>query len=345
MRGVPAHLSPVQLAPPEDIASPRSPVAAWEPAPPRPRPRRSRLIRGLAGVGRSLIAIGVLVLLFVVYQLWGTGLVTARAQDSLEDDLAARLAEAHTVGGTVPSTVDGAPTPRPGGPAVAATAPVAPPAGEAGGRIEIPAIRVDWIFVEGIGVDDLKKGPGHFPGTPFPGQARNASLAGPRTTYGAPFNRIDELDPGDEIVVTTVQGTFRYIVSQQQIVEPDQVEVLNDFGDNRLTLVACHPKYSARQRIVVSARLGSDPAPTPAAAGSSAPAPPEIPSLDADGDSDVVPVLPSVLLGVLAAGTWLAAWLIGRWWRRLPAYVIGLPLFLVALFFFESVSRHLPASF
>ena len=123
-------------------------------------------------------------------------------------------------------------------------------------RIRIPDIGVDKIVVEGVQVSDLKRGPGHYPDTPLPGQPGNAAIAGHRTTYGAPFNRLDELEPGDEILVTTAQGAFRYEVQRQLIVSPDQVEVLDDFGDDRLTLTACHPKYSARQRIVVVALAG-----------------------------------------------------------------------------------------
>src|SRR3546814_9958345 len=92
----------------------------------------------------------------------------------------------------------------------------------------------------------------------LPGPEGNAAIAGHRTTYGAPFNRIDELVPGDEIIVQTIQGEFRYTMTEQLIVSPSQVDVLDDKGDNRLTLAACHPKYSARERIIVVAQL--DPA-------------------------------------------------------------------------------------
>ena len=132
------------------------------------------------------------------------------------------------------------------------------PEGEPTAHLRIPAIGVDKIVVEGVSLDDLKKGPGHYPETPLPGQEGNAAIAGHRTTYGAPFNRIDELEKGDEILVETVQGDFRYLVEEQLIVSPSQVEVLEDKGDNRLTLTACHPKYSARERIIVVATLAPD---------------------------------------------------------------------------------------
>ena len=145
-----------------------------------------------------------------------------------------------------------------------------PDAGEALGRITIPAIDVHAIVVVGVGTEDLRKGPGHYGSTPLPGQPGNAAIAGHRTTYGAPFGRIDELAPGDRIIVETLQGTFVYRVVQHSddlagrgighsIVAPSAVEVLDDYGDNRLTLTSCHPKYSSRQRIVVQATLVGEP--------------------------------------------------------------------------------------
>ena len=133
----------------------------------------------------------------------------------------------------------------------------APPEGQPIGKIEIDKIGLSAFVVEGVGDGDLHNGPGHYPATPLPGQKGNAAIAGHRTTYGAPFANIDELVPGDTIKVTTLQGTFTYAVIPQDdgsghlIVNPNQTEVLDDVGDNRLTLTACHPKYSASQRIVV----------------------------------------------------------------------------------------------
>ncbi len=136
-----------------------------------------------------------------------------------------------------------------------------PSPGEPVARIVIPRINVDKVVVEGVEVADLRKGPGHFPGTPLPGEAGNAAIAGHRTTYGRPFGDIDQLQPGDEIRVSTVLGEAVYQVAGTQIVQPEQIEVIEDFGDNRLTLSACHPKYSAAQRIIVFATLVGEPSP------------------------------------------------------------------------------------
>ena len=219
-----------------------------------------RLARVLGAIGRVCITAGVLILLFVAYQLWGTGIREAQAQNRLETSSRSarrgrppRRRRGHHHDGARRTTEPGARR-RP------------PPAdGDAVAQLRIPAIGVDKIVVEGVEVADLKKGPGHYPDSPLPGQPGNAAIAGHRTTYGAPFNRLDELEQGDEILVTTVQGSFRYEVREQLIVNPDQVEVLDDFGDDRLTLTACHPKYSARQRIVVVAALIGAAAPASAA--------------------------------------------------------------------------------
>ena len=141
-----------------------------------------------------------------------------------------------------------------------------PEGGEAVARIVIPAIKMDKIVVEGTDVDALRKGPGHYSWTPMPGQPGNASIAGHRTTYGAPFANIGNLRPGDRITVQTAQGEFIYEVLAQDsptkgylIVSPDRVDLLRDKGSNLLTLTSCHPRFSNRQRIVVQAKLLGDP--------------------------------------------------------------------------------------
>jgi sortase A len=309
-----------------------------------------RLAKVLGAIGRVCITAGVLILLFVAYQLWGTGIREAQAQNDLESEFE------EIIGGQADDDTDATPTIPPGTSdptdGTGATDPPPPPPaeGDAMAQIRIPAIDVDKIVVEGVQVSDLKRGPGHYPDSPLPGQPGNAAIAGHRTTYGAPFNRLDELEAGDEILVTTTQGAFRYEVREQLIVSPDQVEVLDDFGDNRLTLTACHPKYSARQRIVIVAALTGPAAPaattTPApdASDDGEQASPE--TIDAGLGGERAGAWPAVLLGIACALIWIAAWLLGKLWRKWPAYLVGLPVFLVVLFFFfESFSRLLPANF
>jgi sortase A len=294
-----------------------------------------RLARVLGAIGRTCITAGVVILLFVVYQLWGTGIREAQAQNRLEDEFAETIQQAETTPSTTPVEL-------PSEPVTASPLPAAPP-GTATARIQIPKIGVDKIVVEGVSLTDLKKGPGHYPESPLPGQEGNAAIAGHRTTYGAPFNRIDELEPGDEITVQTIQGSFTYVMTEQLIVSPTQVEVLEDQGDNRLTLTACHPKFSARQRIVVVATLAPDEEPLARPLRSEeASAPPAIDDIDGEG----APALPAIMLGLLCAAIWLLAWVVGRLWRKWPSYLIGLPFFVVALFlFFEYFSRLLPSNF
>jgi len=211
-----------------------------------------------------MVALGLFLLGFVGYQLWGTGLQQSQAQETL----AAQLAPPGT--DPDPSTVDVESLVEQLGttdPAVAPPLP-APPVGQPVGFIEIPRIELLSVVVEGVSKAELKQGPGHYPSTPLPGQAGSSGIAGHRTTYGAPFNRIDELVPGDEIVTTTPQGRFVYRVVPGPVdpgrawytVDPSDVSVLRDFGDNRITLTACHPKYSAAERIIVHAVLETPPA-------------------------------------------------------------------------------------
>jgi sortase A len=123
------------------------------------------------------------------------------------------------------------------------------------GRIRIPTIGVSSVVVAGTGTSDLRLGPGHYPGTPLPGARGTVAIAGHRTTYGAPFRRLDKLGRGDRIEVRMPYGTFVYRVEQRRIVAPTALWVTRRTGYDRLILSACHPLYSAAKRIVVFARL------------------------------------------------------------------------------------------
>ncbi|MGH2952420.1 MAG: class E sortase [Solirubrobacterales bacterium] len=127
--------------------------------------------------------------------------------------------------------------------------------GDGIGRIEIPRIDLDVVFVEGTDTTSLQKGPGRYPDTAFPGQGRTIGIAGHRTTYLAPFRKIDEVEDGDEIVLDMPYATLTYRVEKHEIVEPTQVEIVRDVGYERLVLTACHPLYSAAQRWAVFAQL------------------------------------------------------------------------------------------
>jgi sortase A len=123
------------------------------------------------------------------------------------------------------------------------------------GRLRIPHIGVSAVYVEGTATADLRSGPGHYPGTPLPGERGTVAIAGHRTTYGAWFRRIDQLHPGDRIEIVMAYGRFTYRVERTRIVPPTAVWVTRRVAYDRLVLSACHPLYSAAQRIVVFARL------------------------------------------------------------------------------------------
>jgi sortase A len=127
--------------------------------------------------------------------------------------------------------------------------------GEAIGRLRIPSIDVDVVVVEGTDTASLQKGPGHYPETPFPGQGGTTAIAGHRTTYLAPFRHLDQLKPGDEIEIEMPYANFMYRVQRTRVVDDSAVHIIRDVGYERLVLTACHPLYSAAQRIAAFARL------------------------------------------------------------------------------------------
>ncbi len=230
--------------------------------------------------GTWLIKMGLLVLSFAAYQLWGTGLFQAQSQLQLaadfdelvvtiDDSSQNRNATSSDLADAAPPLADRRDTSNIPTSVQIPIEIMERQAGEVAARLLIPKIGLEEYVVEGVGSDELKQGPGHYPGTPMPGMAGNASLAGHRTTWGAPFGRINELDPGDRITVEMPWGSAEYEVEGHDdgaggqqgyfIVDPSEVWVLDQDGDNRLTLTSCQPKYSARQRIIVTARLVTPP--------------------------------------------------------------------------------------
>jgi len=297
----------------------------------------------LRGVGKTFITAGTLILLFVAYQLWGTGIAEARAQHRLTRELAARGIHATTSPVSAPPT-----TAPPAGPTTTAVPLPPPPPGGALAILTIPRIHIDAAVVEGVGVSDLKKGPGHYPKTPLPGQPGNTAIAGHRTTYGAPFYHLNEVAPDDDIFLSTSNGTFHYKVVLQHNVDPSDVKVIDPTPDNRLTLTTCTPRFTASQRLVVVARLIGPATVAPTAVpvpetSSTDPAAPDVSvgSLSGQGTS----TWPAIGWGLVCALVWLVGFAWGRRWRRWPAYLLTTPVFLLALFvFFENFARFVPAN-
>jgi sortase A len=221
------------------------------------------------------------------------------------------------------------------------------------GRIRIPKIGVDLIFVQGTARNDLSKGPGHYPASPMPGQLGNAAIAGHRTTNGKPFYNLDQLGAGDDIVIDTVYGHFRYLVTQQLIVAPTDVSVVGPTRDAELTLTTCNPRYSARERLVIHAKLevkSSTPAratvPIRVVQPTSEKRRNTVASLQNSLSGDTSSRLPSFIWGFITLLIGAAWWWLYRRWRHPVTWLAGVAPFLAVLFvFYVFLERLLPANF
>lgn len=307
------------------------------------------------GVGRMLVVAGVVILLFLGYQLWGTGITEAHSQARLraafEHQLAVAGHDASTTTSPVPTTTSTPNTPDSTRPSPAPVV-AAPADGSPVGVIEIPKIGLDQVVVEGTSTADLRLGPGHYSGTPLPGEAGNVAIAGHRTTYQHPFYNLNLLVPGDDIRITTLQGTFTYQVQRSVVVSPSDTAVADPTPTPTLTLTTCTPVYSASHRLVVQARLLSAPAPTIAppvtSKGKGSQAAQAVTSLadDAAGGGDWVPAL---WWGLADAAVGLAVWLLARrtgGMARRGVTAVGVLAVLAVLFlFFQAVSPLVPAGF
>ena len=127
--------------------------------------------------------------------------------------------------------------------------------GEGFGRIEVPRLGLRMVLVYGTDPEPLKRGPGLDPRTFFPGQGRLVYVAGHRTTYGAPFSDIDDLQRGDVVRVEMAYGTFTYTVTNSRIVPADDLSVLRSKNFEQIALQACHPRFFASHRWITYGRL------------------------------------------------------------------------------------------
>jgi len=231
--------------------SPSEPAAA-PPVPGPPRRRRVRRLVLLAGLtaGVALLADG---LLTIFWQEPLTALQQSRSQSALRSELP-RLRQALAAEVPQAPSETGAHRMR----RQALKLLHARSAGAALGTLDIPRIGLKAVVVESTGHDALTKGPGHYRGTVLPGIDGTVGLAGHRTTYGAPFRHVDQLQTGSSIVMKMPYGQFTYKVISKRITSPGDASALRSHpGQRRLVLTACHPLYSAAERIVVSARLVS----------------------------------------------------------------------------------------
>ncbi|HET7721375.1 MAG TPA: class E sortase [Acidimicrobiales bacterium] len=190
------------------------------------RPDRSLVGSALSGLSVALLGVAAVLLGYPFY----TNLYQSRVQNRLENQLVDPVHEQAYKAGAVET-------------------------GDALTRIRIPAIKVDVVVVEGTTASALRAGAGHYPQTPLPCETGNVSIAGHRTTYGKPFHNVDLLKPGDDIILTTPIGSCTYKVERQFIVRPEDTSVIAPTPEGVLTLTTCHPKGSARQRLIIRATL------------------------------------------------------------------------------------------
>jgi sortase A len=198
------------------------------------RKRRGRVLRaiGLVFVAAALALGG-----YVWWVLWGTGLTTRAAQNDLRPAFERRVATMEAE--EAPPRVVKVP-------------------GAAVAIIRIPSIDVDYVVVEGTDTEALKKGPGHYEQTAYPWEDDGrVGIAGHRTTYGAPFWSLNELRPGDRIVLATEFGIFNYRVTGSRVIPPTDGSVLRQTDEPTLVLTTCDPRFSAAERLIVFAdRVG-----------------------------------------------------------------------------------------
>ena len=140
-----------------------------------------------------------------------------------------------------------------------ASLPLPTPSAAQATRLQIPAIDVDAPVVQGDGWEQLKKGVGQHPFTPNPGQPGNIVLSAHNDVFGELFRDLDQLKPGDTIILFSPVSQYIYIVTNTQIVTPTQVDVMNSGGGSTITLISCYPYMVDNKRIVVSAILQGNP--------------------------------------------------------------------------------------
>ena len=339
-------------------AHPRLPF--WE------RPKAKKDLRWfIQNLGFMLIGVGLLMFLFVGYQLWGTAIQEAQSQNKLENtfkDMIREISIENPVAGIANTTQE----------------PIFVNRGDGVFLIQMPTINVAKYVVAGVETADLKKGPGHYPSTPLPGELGNSAIAGHRTTYGEPFRHLDDLEIGDPIIITDLfNRTFTYSVTAQQIVKPSDSWVTATTDPNKaiLTLTTCDPEFSAKRRLIISAELdlgisaiAASPAITYIQPSGVEPAkptinnpsqttepainnPPPESTFEQDGDtlsqgwfSDLSAIPHTAMWSLAELLILCGAWQVAKKFRnRLIGVAVGFaPFFVVLYFVFENINRLLP---
>jgi len=287
------------------------------PIPMRPRRRGAhRIVRLIGILGRIFVGAGLILLFYTAYLLWGTGIYTKQEQRRAVDELARNpivSEEKLSTGGELPPA-------RPAGGAKL---------GEPLFTLKIPKIGLETVVVQGVGREELKKGPGHFPDcssttggrdcvseAKYPGEKGNVPISGHRTTYGAPFFRMNELENGDVIDFVSGRVRYRYRVNEAgKIVDPvSGFREVEQHGRDEVTLTTCHPRFSAAQRLIVRGEYMG------ASLISDAPVTPRSPTQPVPSQQPAVPA-DVLMLGSIAALSALGALGLSKRHRLTAVYI------------------------
>lgn len=212
--------------------------------------------------GWTLIWSGLFIFGYLGWQLFGTDIINAQVQAEAESELEQVFEEARDDLPEVEEIVPEEPVDNPDSstPEVIEWHPEgAPDEDTEFAFMRVPSIGLEAVVFEGVTRSTLTRGPGHMPHTPLPGQPGNAVVSGHRTTYGRPFFDFDLLEVGDVIEVETAIGVHIYHVRESFIVQPTDIWVTDDKDGAWLTLTTCNPKFSARERLIVTAELVEGP--------------------------------------------------------------------------------------
>ncbi len=262
---------------------------------------------------RSLIAVGLLVLLFLGYELFATTIMEARSQTKLLTLFQSQLARAPSID--------------------------VPPLGGPIGLLEIPRFASQVVVVQGVRSTDLQKGPGHDPGSPMPGQVGDAVLEGHRTTYGGPFRHIAELERGDSINVYTAEGRFQFtVLGVRTTTSHPTIATSTEVG--YLTLITSAPSsFAPNRQVQVLAQLVTQPL-TPLTETQLA-----VGAVRNGSGMDNLAFAPVLLWGELFLGALVLAWWLYRTWSPWATYLITTPIVVALMFLlFSSVDRLLPVT-
>jgi sortase A len=260
-------------------------------------------------VSRSVTALGILALLFVGYELFGTSIGEARSQTKLLSAFQTQLK-------TNPSAV--------------------PALGDPVALLEIPRFPSQDVVVQGVRSTDLQKGPGHDPGSPMPGQVGDAVIMGHRTTYGGPFRHISELARGDSITVFTAEGRFQYTVLDVRVTSGTPL-IATSTEVGYLTLITSDPTFGGNRQVQVLAQLVTQPL-TPISEIQMA-----VGAVRNGSGADRMAYAPVLLWGELFAAVLVIAWVLYRRWSPWATHLITSPILIALMFLlFSSIDRLLP---